>query len=600
MRSKARFLPLVGLLLAGPLPAVAQGDPATEPTFYETVDVQIVNVDVVVTDADGNPVLGLGPEDFELLEDGKPVEITNFYAYQGGREAGSAAAPELEPVAEKARPADQRLHLMIFIDNFNLTPQGRNRLLERVKDFVEIQGRNADRFTVVSYDGDLDIDLEPTENVEEVLDALDRTMRKTAGGAMTQLELRRLIQELQSAGDFGGGTGSLGDTGAGLRQDTSEEDARAAFSAIRLYTQARYNEARRTVEHAKEFVDSLTSLDGRKALLYVSDGISLSPGAALLQAWENRFAEQAGTAGSAADILNFDTATLVRELAEYASANRVTFYTISSGDAGLSSSDAEIGLTSNNLNVRGGGRIWHAGMESIQAANQQGSLQMMAETTGGLTAHTLSAVDSMLDRMYRDLDSYYSLAYSPERQRDGKLHRIEVKVKGAGLVARHRQGYRAKTVEAEMSDRTKSALLLGEGANPLGVEIDFGRESEQEQNRYMVPVIVKIPMGRIVLLPRDEFHEGRLTIFLGARDEKGRSSPIQKTDVPIRIPNDQVVAALSQVGGYGLNVLMRSGPHRVAVTVRDELGNTQSSVASEFTPGRLRVDTGPRPATGAR
>jgi len=52
--------------------------PAPE-TFGETIDVRVVNVDVWVTDRDGNPVTGLTADDFEVREDGRPVELSNFF-----------------------------------------------------------------------------------------------------------------------------------------------------------------------------------------------------------------------------------------------------------------------------------------------------------------------------------------------------------------------------------------------------------------------------------------------------------------------------------------------------------------------------------------
>ena len=65
------------LLCASLAPAAAQETPPQE-TFGETVDVRVVNVEVVVTDRQGNRVTGLSPDDFRLRVDGKEVPVEYF------------------------------------------------------------------------------------------------------------------------------------------------------------------------------------------------------------------------------------------------------------------------------------------------------------------------------------------------------------------------------------------------------------------------------------------------------------------------------------------------------------------------------------------
>ena len=77
-------------LLSPGLPTLAQ--PPDEPVedtpsgdFFEVVNVEIANIDVWVTDKEGNPVAGLEKNDFVVTRDGKSVEIANFYAVSAGR-----------------------------------------------------------------------------------------------------------------------------------------------------------------------------------------------------------------------------------------------------------------------------------------------------------------------------------------------------------------------------------------------------------------------------------------------------------------------------------------------------------------------------------
>lgn len=49
---------------------------APTPTFRVQVDA--IEIDAFVTDAQGNPVTGLTANDFQIVEDGKPQVITSF------------------------------------------------------------------------------------------------------------------------------------------------------------------------------------------------------------------------------------------------------------------------------------------------------------------------------------------------------------------------------------------------------------------------------------------------------------------------------------------------------------------------------------------
>src|SRR5262249_48000298 len=76
--------------------------------FAESVEVSVTNVEVVVTDSKGKRVPGLTKEDFQILLDGVPQTITNFYAVTGGKvllEDGktvSIEVPSAESPAETA------------------------------------------------------------------------------------------------------------------------------------------------------------------------------------------------------------------------------------------------------------------------------------------------------------------------------------------------------------------------------------------------------------------------------------------------------------------------------------------------------------------
>ena len=136
-----------------------------ESGYFEEIAVEIVNVEVYVTDRDGNPIDDLTMDDFEVLEDGRPVELLNFYAVSKGRPTSLGESTEDKPidplvdpepeVTELTYPEAQRLNLIIYIDNLFIHPLNRNRVFSRLRGFLYETLRPGDLVMVASYDRSL-------------------------------------------------------------------------------------------------------------------------------------------------------------------------------------------------------------------------------------------------------------------------------------------------------------------------------------------------------------------------------------------------------------------------------------------------------------
>lgn len=164
------------LALAGA--AALQAQP--EQTFIDTVDVQVVEVDVVVTDRNGRPVGDLTRDDFEVYVDGERVEITNFFESEILREpAGAAdppAAPAESPIAEEPTP----LTVALYLDDANLFPPYRTRLLRRLEKAAESWRSLNARFLLARFENRLEIVVRPTEDLDEILDAASKRRKGMA------------------------------------------------------------------------------------------------------------------------------------------------------------------------------------------------------------------------------------------------------------------------------------------------------------------------------------------------------------------------------------------------------------------------------------
>jgi hypothetical protein len=72
----------------------------------------------------------------------------------------------------------------------------------------------------------------------------------------------------------------------------------------------------------------------------------------------------------------------------------------------------------------------------------QDSLRQLSEETGGIAVVGRNDLGAAFDRIVADNSAYYVLAYRPPAsKRDGKFHKISVRVDRPGLVTRARSGY---------------------------------------------------------------------------------------------------------------------------------------------------------------
>ena len=546
--------------------AAAADEPEELEIFGESVDVNVVNVEVYVTDKDGKRVRGLTQDDFVLQVDKKPVAITNFYAVENGKareDVAPAAAPAADaapapalplPAAGEEVPDEQRLYLIVYIDNFNLRPFSRNRVIQATRTFLRSRMRRGDEVMLVTYDRSLKIRHPFTKDPEVVASALTELETLTGFGVHFDSERRDLL-------------------------DFIYNDARGITEAsgrVRSYAESLNNDMSFTLDSISKQIEILGGLPGRKAVLYVSDGLSMRPGEDIFYALNDKFKDSS----TLTEIFRYDLSRRFDGLISQANANRVTFYTVdASGLRTYSYMDAS------NHTAGGGAQI-----DQTHFSNVQSSIRFMAEETGGFSIINTNNFTPLLDRMAEDFTNYYSLGFQPNTSGvAGRYHTIKVQLKNKtkGVNLRFREGYRDRPVSTRMADSALAALNFGYARNPLEVEVSSGRQERQENGQYMVPVIVKIPLGKVVFLPTEGVHRARLRLYIAAKDTEGGIADVQEVPMPIDIPSAEIEQAKQQQYSYKIQMLMRSGPQVVSIGVRDEIGAT-SSVATHA----LRVGGG--------
>lgn len=163
-------LPLVLALLAAGASGLQEPQ---APRHRERVEVARVLVDARVLDGGGQPVTGLGPDDFDVRIDGRRARVESAYWVGGG------APPPVPPLSGEAtapRPDEARGRLIVFIFQKDLEPSrivGLMRMLIETRTFLDSLGPD-DRVAVLSFDSRLKIWLDFTRDLEAVREVLRR------------------------------------------------------------------------------------------------------------------------------------------------------------------------------------------------------------------------------------------------------------------------------------------------------------------------------------------------------------------------------------------------------------------------------------------
>ena len=125
---------LIGLAV---LPAAAQD-------YTESIDVRVVNVETVVTDAQGRQVRGLGREDFRLLVDGREVPVEYFSEIEEGKAAADRAGAVPSGGAGRS-------YLVFLDDSFSIAAHRDSVLAGIAADLGRLGPE--DQMAVLAFDG---------------------------------------------------------------------------------------------------------------------------------------------------------------------------------------------------------------------------------------------------------------------------------------------------------------------------------------------------------------------------------------------------------------------------------------------------------------
>jgi VWFA-related protein len=411
----SRWSRLLGLFvfvaLAAIVTAQSQQAPASQassqtPTFK--AQVEYVEVDALVTDQQGNFVRDLAKNDFQVFEDGKRQTISTFSLVDIPIERFDrplfSPNPIERDVQSNERPFDGRVYVMI-LDDLHVAAQRTARVRTAARQFIQQRLGANDLMAVIFTGGRSQDAQEFTSNKRLLLNAVDKFVGQKLDSAVITRNNEYFRQK---------------DVGAVGRVDDPDEQERV-FKTRSMLTSLR------------QVADWFGGVHGRrKSMLLFSEGIDYD----LTDVIRAPDAPQSSASTIMSDIQDAIAAT---------ARSNVSIYSIDPRGLTDGSEDTiGVGQFADSDDPIAGRGIGQGGLANELRVSQD-SLRQLSDQSGGFAAVNRNDYSSAFERIVRDNSSYYVLAYyPPSDKRDGKFHRIEVRVPDRpGLVVRNRRGYNA-------------------------------------------------------------------------------------------------------------------------------------------------------------
>jgi VWFA-related protein len=150
--------------------------------FGETIDVNEVALDVLVTDSKGNVIVGLEPGDFRVTENGRAVELTGLTFYSNRRLVESS--PALAKKGVDAGAATEDRYFILLIDDQKENAVDAPRLLsqqleaaKRAKGWIDGELLPNDWVAIASYDTKLKVQQDFTRDKKALIAAVDDAVK---------------------------------------------------------------------------------------------------------------------------------------------------------------------------------------------------------------------------------------------------------------------------------------------------------------------------------------------------------------------------------------------------------------------------------------
>lgn len=545
-----------------------------------TVSTSEVPVDLIVRDKKGLMLKNLNAADVELFEDGVRQEIKSFRYINRNTPLVTDSPPDMGTTKMTERDAHPPSSLTsatirksftgpaggvnaIAIVFDRLTPSSRATARDAALSYVNANARPGDLIGVFEAGLSLNILQQYTSDVGLVRKAIERAGVIAPSLYTSNNEEARKVREWIIK--------VLNDSSISAQSKRAAIDQMAmALRSLESWEELQRNQqGSATTNGLLAVVDGLKLIEGRKALIFLSEGVAIPSDVAPQFMSVVNEANRAQTSIYTVDAAGLRTESTVAEARKEIESRS----SLRMGSLGYEDAIASLGPMTKGLERN----------EDLIRLDPQSGLAFLAAETGGFSIRDTNDLKGRINRIGEDMSSYYLLSYVPKNQNyDGHFRRIEIKLRREGLNIQSRKGYYAinGAYSSPVLSYEAPALALsdsGAARDELGIRAgawyfpDPGRPG-------LVPVMAEIPL-RFVTFAGDEAKKQYRTNFSAVvliRDE--RRQVVKKLSNRYVLTGDLVKLAAARQGEvlFYRDAELEPGRYTVQAIVYDALGNKAS------------------------
>jgi VWFA-related protein len=447
------------------------------------ITTSLVQTDVVVTDKDGRQVTDLKAEDFEILENGKPQNITNFSYVATAPSATGSPSPTptprdktgAQPVPPPARlrPEQVRRAIALVVDDLRMSQEGVHATRQALKKYVDEQIQPGDLVAIIRTSAGIGALQQFTNDRQQLYAAIERLRplaRTTRLGAFTSVDTLDRLEAQATAPSIQGGNDGGPPTPQEIqgRQSEKTKPRSQALSEFRdtLLTVG-------TLGALGFVVRGLRELPGRKAVVLFSDGIAI-------------FNQDPDGQDRHERVLS-----ALRLLIDQANRASVVIYSVDTRGlqpTGLTAADSTSGNPASPngsgpdgpFGGLGGIRTDQVGTQVLSSRSAelfegQNGLNYLSRETGGTTLFNQNDLNKGIRRALEDIRGYYLIGYRPDESTFDpatgrrRFNTWDIKVRGRdNLKVRTRSGFLGVAEdESRKGKRSRSEQLMAALLSPF-------------------------------------------------------------------------------------------------------------------------------------